>query len=314
MKDQEDWVMTGMDAISLFPSLSAKNTGMIVKKKVANKAKAGTTPGMQSDGLKIKMNSESKQWLFLRNKPCKTVIKELMGLVCEIAINVLWKNYCYTFGGKIRIQREGGPIGQRPTMAASRLVIMDFFKKYREILLRSDLKISLLKVYVDDGRQVTSKMRKGMRYDKTEDKFVWRKEAEEEDEQKELEGEKKDEYMARLCLPVLNMINSDLKFTAEVQSDFADNKLPTLDFWLEMKDDGKINHSYFEKPMKNQKLIEKSSAMSTKQKFCILANEVTRRLYNVEEEREDEEVTEILEKITTQLKTQGGIEKTLKKL
>ena len=49
-------------------------------------------------------------------------------------------------------------------MAASRLVMFDFFEKYERILLRSELKITILKVYVDDGRQVTNKLRKGMRY------------------------------------------------------------------------------------------------------------------------------------------------------
>ena len=59
--------------------------------------------------------------------------------------------------------------------------------------------------------------------------------------------------------------------------------------------------------MKTQKVVEKESAMSKKQKFCILANETTRRLYNIdiEEDKEEEEVKEILEKMTSQLKNSG---------
>ena len=57
--------------------------------------------------------------------------------------------------------------------------------------------------------------------------------------------------------------------------------------------------------LKNQKLLEKNSAMGRRQKFCILAEEVTRRLYNVAEEREEEDETEILEQITAQLKSSG---------
>ena len=90
----------------------------------------------------------------------------MMGMVADIAIHVLWKNYGYTFRGEIRLQDEGGPIGQRPTMAASRLVMLDFFWEYENILLRSDLKITLLKVYVDDGRQGTSLLPIGTRFDK----------------------------------------------------------------------------------------------------------------------------------------------------
>ena len=76
------------------------------------------------------------------------------------------------------MQKEGGPIGQRPTMAASRIVMIDFFENYEMILLRSELRINLLKVYVDDGRQVTTKLNKGMRYNEIEKKFTWNEKAE----------------------------------------------------------------------------------------------------------------------------------------
>ena len=76
-------------------------------------------------------------------------------------------------------------------------------------------------------------------------------------------------------------MTKDLTFAAEVGSDFEDEKLPTLDFKLWMKEDKTVLHSYFEKPMKTQQLLEKSSAMGKQQKYCILAEEVTRRLYSV---------------------------------
>ena len=54
-------------------------------------------------------------------------------------------------------------------------------------------------------------------------------------------------------------------------------------------------------------MLEKESAMSTKQKITIQSNELTRRLYNVDEELEgkDEEVTDIVENFTGQLKNSG---------
>ena len=46
--------------------------------------------------------------------------------------------------------------------------------------------------------------------------------------------------------------------------------------------------------------------MENKQKFCINSNELTRRLYNVDEERVgEEEVTKIIEHFTKQLKNSG---------
>ena len=62
----------------------------------------------------------------------------------------------------------------------------------------------------------------------------------------------------------MNSINDDLTFTAEVASDFPTNKLPTLDFNLWMREDRTLSHSYFEKEMKSQMLLEKDSAMGMK--------------------------------------------------
>ena len=85
-------------------------------------------------------------------------------------------------------------------MAASRLIMGDFFERYEDILLRAGLTITLLKVYVDDGCQVTSLLRPGMRYRKETNSFEWDQDAEEEDRRQE--GEKKDTFMSRLCLPI----------------------------------------------------------------------------------------------------------------
>ena len=68
-------------------------------------------------------------------------------------------------------------------MAVSRIVMQDFFIRYEEILLKADLVITLMKVYVDDGRQVTSLLKKGISFSQEEEKFVWSEEAEKEDKE-----------------------------------------------------------------------------------------------------------------------------------
>ena len=110
----------------------------------------------------------------------------------EIAIRTLWENYSYRFGGEIYLQKEGGPIGQRPTMAASRIVMNDFFKRYHEILKKAELKVTLLKVYVDDGRQASTLLRRGMRFDVEREEFIWNNEAEKEDLERKDNGEEDD--------------------------------------------------------------------------------------------------------------------------
>ena len=185
----------------------------------------------------------------------------------------------------------------------------DFFIKYEEILLRAGLLITLLKVYVDDGRQVTSLLEKGMRYHAEEEKFIWSEEDEQEDRELEERGEDDDSFMARICLPVMNAINPDLKFTAEVAGDFPDRSLPTLDFSMKMKPNQKITHKYYEKEMKTQIMLERESAMGNRQKFCIQGNELTRRLMNIDTELEEdeleEEVVKTIEDYTRQVKNSG---------
>ena len=66
--------------------------------------------------------------------------------------------------------RAGAPL------ACSRLVMMDWGEKYQNILLRADLKISLLKSYVDDIRQICSLLEKGKRFNIPTMNFEWREE------------------------------------------------------------------------------------------------------------------------------------------
>ena len=257
------YAMIGMDAVALFPSMTGKRTAKIVRERLkkspiklqgfnwkkalmyvrinkhltsyiskkvkrympVRKSCQGVEPGMSSKGLENKEGKEDLQWIFPRKNPPMETIKEIASIVAEIAIRILWSNYCYDFGGQTYLQQEGGPIGQRPTMAASRIVMQQFFEDYEKILLKADLEISMLKVYVDDGRQITSLLEKGMRYCETDKEFKWNKIAEEEDKKKELEGEDKNTFMARLCLPALNDINPDLTFTVAVEEDFPHQKI-----------------------------------------------------------------------------------------
>ena len=78
--------------------------------------------------------------------------------------------------------------------------------------------------------------------------------------------------MIRLCLPLINSINENLVFTAEMPEDFPSKRLPTLDFELWQEEDGQLNHNYFQKEMKTPFVVMKRSALSQHQKVSILAN------------------------------------------
>ena len=107
--------------------------------------------------------------------------------------------------------------------------------------------------------------------------------------------------MAKRCLPAMNSINPNLKFTTEAPEDYPRDRLPTLDFVLWMVD-GILFHTYYEKPMKNQHTIMQRSAMSEHQKMSILGNELVRRLSNIHEEVTKEELEPVIEHYISLLK------------
>ena len=162
-------------------------------------------------------------------------------------------------------------------MCAARLVMQSWGSDNHASLELAKVEITLLSGYVDDVRQCGTSLRFGMRFMVETMTWRWRKEGAMEDKMLRENGESRDQRMVRLCLPLANSINSDLEFTAEVAGEFDNNRLPTLDFEMWMENNGTINHSYFQKPMKTNLVTMKRSAMSRHQKMSILSNEAVRR-------------------------------------
>ena len=268
--------------------------------------KQGSMPGITNADLNSKNGNIDKQWIFPDRAPIEDEIRDIISRCTEIAVRTIFRNFCYAFGGKLYRQKSGGPIGLRITMACSRMVMQDWGEQYQSILLKADLKITLLKSYVDDIRKACSLLKMGTRFEPEMKIFTWNREWEEEDRLLKEQGETKDARMARVCQPAMDSIIPDLKFTTEIEEDFQDKKLPTLDFKAWLLANGHILHTYFEKTMKNKVLLMKRSAMATKQKFTILSNELTRRLSNCDREGTDQaEKDRICEEFIRQLRNSG---------
>ena len=160
---------------------------------------------------------------------------------------------------------------------------------------------------MDDVRHRSNSLRFGTRWNTEERKWTCTEADKKEDKRMKYEMlETTNKRMARLCLPAINSVNEDLVFTAEIPEDFEDKKLPTLDFYLWLEKNGYLNHSYFQKLMKTPLVIMQHSAMSDKQRYAILSNELNRRLSNTNIELVDhDEQTKIIEKFIQQLKSSG---------
>ena len=58
-------------------------------------------------------------------------------------------------------------------MCASRMVMQHWARNYKNILLQAGLRLALLRGYVDDGRQGSTVLRRGMKFDTEKTEFTF---------------------------------------------------------------------------------------------------------------------------------------------
>ena len=134
----------------------------------------GVEPGMNNKFVGSIQETEEEiesRWVFPKKKPTPHQIRLIVGRVCAIALRAIFENFSYQFWGETYQQLEGGPIGARVTMAAARLVMQTWGEQYMNILIDANLLIDFLRGYVDDGRQVSTILAKGMRFVKEKMRF-----------------------------------------------------------------------------------------------------------------------------------------------
>ena len=96
---------------------------------------------MQNPEIKGKKAGGRKVWKFPKAEPTEKEKRILRAT--EIGVRTVFRNFIYEFGGEDIIQTEGGPIGARVTMAASRCVIQHCETKYRDVLEKSGLSVRI---------------------------------------------------------------------------------------------------------------------------------------------------------------------------
>ena len=324
-------ILLGSDVKSLFPSMSAEETGKSVRKQFEKssiewknvdwglvtlyvklhenywseselrdtrkylpirKSNVGRPPSVGTVGVESRFKwPGSLELIDVKHK------KKLIALAMECAVVFFFKNFTYTFGGEIFLQTSGGPIGARLTMAVARLVMQEWKCNYTKILENSQIEELLSGLYVDDGRAYQRKLRLGERFNLAQRKFTYDADDEKSDVENNIE---RNELTRREVLKAMNSISKDLEFTMELCEDFEDLKLPTLSFSLFIGERG-IEHTYFEKHMKNQTLLMERSSLSRQQKMSIMTNELRRRLEVIGENLPQKEKNGIVDQYTQQL-------------
>ena len=87
-----------------------------------------------------------------------------MSKVLEIVVKAVWSLQLYQFGGSTYLQSDGGPIGNRMTMACARIVMLMWGFEVESRLTNSGIKSWIRSCYVDDGRYLLQVLEPGMRY------------------------------------------------------------------------------------------------------------------------------------------------------
>ena len=249
-----------------------------------------------------KESNDENKWIFPKTTPTEKQKRILISRAVEIGVKVLFQNFIYKFNNKLYQQVSGGPIGARITMGAARLVVNDWGEEYTKILLRSEIRIHLRALYVDDVRQATSKIKKGVRFSEKEKKFVYSPEWEKLDLN---EGESDLQRMAKESRKAMNSVYSNLNFTIETEEDFENGRLPTLDFEMWVDENQVIQHSFYEKPVNTPYVVMERSAMGEQAKNSILANDLIRRLSNIRQNIFDKEKTRVIDHYTEKLRLSG---------
>ena len=101
----------------------------------------------------------------------------------------------------------------------------------------------------------------------------------------------------------INDVYTFLKFTTEIGDDFGDNKQPSLDTKVWVKDKRII--MFCEKPMSTNLMVQADYALSDEVKASNLAEEIARRLRNTSVELEYSRRLEIWKEAWVKMKTSG---------
>ena len=196
--------------------------------------------------------------------------REMIAQMIKLAILVMMTSTCYSFGGLLFLQLIGAGIGLRGSAALAKITMGKWDKVQANILHSWTFLVKIFICYIDDVRIFAHPIKKGWYWTDN----GWQFDANSDDNRSPIE---------RTCeelKKVFESIMDFLKFTTESELDFQNGYLPTLDVELKVSESGLIVYRFFSKPMKNNQVIQKGTALSKDIVFSSLRQEVNRRMSN----------------------------------
>ena len=159
VKDSETSI-TGVDyeMLSVYLFLTLGEGGM--RKCGLDKCIPKRIHESNSESLSSKINRDCASWEYFVDIDKETKDK-LVATMVHVAMVVVMKTSCYSFGGKVYLQTSGSGIGQRVSACAAK-IIMAIWDKELALSQRSwGIHINLFMRYIDDLRLYMFPIKKG---------------------------------------------------------------------------------------------------------------------------------------------------------
>ena len=263
-----------MNAIGLGEAIPRRKS---LKEYYKDKAEAGenfkirSSDGGNPRSLGASINRTLLAWDFTKVKLDDYMKREILARVIQIMVLILMTTHSYRFGGKLYKQKTGAPIGLRASACLAKILMAEWDMVWAKTQQQFRLKVQLLYRYVDDIRVYLFPINLGWIWSK--DGWTWS--TPNDNDQSDII-----EHTKQQLKKSFEAVFDFLKFTTEDGNEYSDGMLPTLDFKTLTMSDGIIKFEFFQKAMENNRVLDRTTALSKGTIFSALRQNMVRRLLN----------------------------------
>ena len=200
-------------------------------------------------------------------------------LMIERGILTVMSNHTYLWNNTIKLQKNGGPIGDKLSQAAARLFLIWWDREFLLLVKSAGINITVYKRFVDDANGKAVAIDQGVIWCPEQRKLVKTAMNQSHDPP----DDPADARTASVLRDIANSVTAMLSWTIDYPSANRDGKLPVLDIccWCQETSSGTItNYEFYSKPMANPVSVPENAALSVNTKFNTYRHEVFRVLSN----------------------------------
>ena len=220
--------------------------------------------------LSAQINRDMDGWRTFTHRLDDKMKRTMVALMMKVAVLVMMKSTCYTFGGLIYKQEEGTGIGLRGSACVAKLIMGMIDKKWARNQSSWGLVVQIYLRYIDDLRVYMAPINPGWSWGAN----GWTYNEEMNDNRDPLTR------TAEEMKKTLEFTVDFLKFTTESEKDFVSGFLPSLDAQTQVQEDGKVLFKFFRKPMANNVVIQFGTGLPKNVIFSALRQDLVRRMLN----------------------------------